>query len=57
MDDFMAVVALAIELHFLANGIDSRAVLPDTEFVKGAEFIRQVRKLGISRDVETCWIS
>lgn len=37
LDDFMAVVALAIELHFLANGIEPRAVLPDTEFMKGAE--------------------
>ena len=42
--------------NFLANGIDTRAVLPDTEFVKGAEFIRQVRKLGRRRDVAVYWV-
>ena len=39
-----------------AGRFDSRAFLPDTERVKGAEFIRRVRKLGRRRDVFVKWI-
>lgn len=36
--------------------IDTRALLPDTEVVKGAEFIRRVRKLGRRREVAVNWV-
>jgi mRNA interferase HicA len=39
-------------VHFApASRLDTRAILPDTQPVKGAEFIRHVRKLGRRRDV------
>jgi mRNA interferase HicA len=35
---------------------DTRAVLPDTESVTGAEFMRRVRKLGRRREVVVNWV-
>ena len=35
---------------------DTRAVLPDTESVNGAEFIRRVRKLGRRREAAVTWV-
>ena len=36
--------------------LDTRAFVPDTESVKGAEFMRRVRKLGRRRAVTVAWV-